>query len=236
MTVRDVISGAFRLLGVLAAGENPQADETQDALASLNDMIEAWKIERLMVFAILSQRFNLVAGKKSYTLGPGGDFAAERPVRIDQVSLIYTVDSPQPLTLPIDIINLDQYQALVTPDVTSTIPLQVYPNEDYPLRTLSFYPVPSLNLPIDLFTWKLIDGFADVNQTISLPPGYARALRFNLALELADEYGKQVPVATAAIARDAKAAIKSANSPVLLMRCDDALVTHADLFNWRTGQ
>jgi hypothetical protein len=236
VTVRDLIAGAFRLLGVLAAGENPQADETQDALASLNDMIEAWKLERLMVFAILPQRFNLVPGKKSYTLGPGGDFSAERPVRIDQVSLIYTLDSPFPLSLPIEIINLDQYQALVVPDVQSTIPQQVYPNDDYPLRTLSFYPVPTLNLAIDIFTWKLIDAFADVNQTISLPPGYARALRFNLALELADEYGKQVPVATAAIARDAKAAIKSANSPVLLMRCDDALTATGGTFDWRTGQ
>lgn len=236
MTVRDIITRAFRLLGVTAAGEQPAADEAQDALDTLNDMIDAWKLERLMVFAILPQRFNLVAGKKSYTMGPGGDFDTSRPVRIDKVQLLYTTNQPLPITLPIEILNLDQYQAIVVPDTGSTIPLQVYPDEAFPLRTLSFYPVPQLDQQIDIFTWGLIDGFPDINQTVSLPPGYARALRSNLALEIAAEYGKQVPATVAAMALDAKAGIKSNNIQPLYLGCDAALVTNSSLFNWRTGQ
>ena len=226
----------MRLLGVLAAGEQAQADEAQDALATLNDMIDAWKLERLMVYAILPQRFNLVASQKTYTMGPGGDFNTERPVRVDQVNLIYTADEPLPLTLPIDVLNLDQYQAIVVPDVTSTIPLKVYIGDNYPLRSVSFYPVPQIGYPVEIFAWKLIDGFPDINQTIDLPPGYARALRFNLALELADEYGKTPGAATVAKAAESKAGIKSANIEPLCLQCDPALVSKSGLFNWRTGE
>jgi hypothetical protein len=225
----------MRLLGVLAAGEQPAADEAQDALVTLNDMIDAWKLERLMVYAILPETFQLQAGKKSYTMGPGGDFDTARPVRIDKVNLQYTQTNPQPLSLPVHLLNLDQYQAIIVQDTSSTFPTQVYPNDDFPLRTLFFWPVPQIGFPVDVFTWKLINGFADINQTISLPPGYQRALRFNLALELAPEYGKQIPPGVAAIAEESRAVIKSNNIPRLYMRVDPALTAKSDLFNWRTG-
>lgn len=234
MTVRDLIGGALRLLGVLAAGEQAQADEAQDALSSLNDLIDSWKLERLMVFAIQPQTFNLLGSKKIYTMGPGGDFDTERPVRIDKVNLIYTQTSPLPLTLDVEILNLDQYQALVVPDTTSMIPTKVYADDNYPLRSLLFFPVPQISFPVEIFTWKQIDGFPDINQVISLPPGYQRALRFNLALELAPEYGKSIPVEVAAAALDAKAAIKSNNIQPLYMQCDPALQAPGGVYNWLT--
>lgn len=236
MTVLDVISGALRLLGVIASGENPAADEAQDALASLNDMIDSWKLERLMVYAILPQTFPLVAGQMSYTMGPGGDFDTERPTRIDKVNLIYPAGSGLPLDLPVEVINQDQYEAFIVPGTQSPIPMWVYPDSGFPLRTLFFYPVPSAANSVEIFTWGLIDGFDSVTDTVSLPPGYARALRFNLALELAAEYGKQIPVTVAAVAQEAKAKIKSFNTPVLYLQVDPALTARRTGFNYLTGE
>lgn len=42
-TARDVVTGALRLIGVLAAGETAQAAEATDGLAALNRMMHGWK-------------------------------------------------------------------------------------------------------------------------------------------------------------------------------------------------
>ena len=63
MTVRDLINGSFRLLGTLASGEQATAAEAADALASLNSLLDSWKLEALLVYAILPQTFPLVGGK-----------------------------------------------------------------------------------------------------------------------------------------------------------------------------
>lgn len=48
MTALDIIKGAMRLIGVLAAGEVPRAEDAQDALLSLNAMINDWQNEPLI--------------------------------------------------------------------------------------------------------------------------------------------------------------------------------------------
>jgi hypothetical protein len=50
-TAGDQINRALRLLGVLAEGETPSADMSNDALTALNQMIDSWNTERLSVFA-----------------------------------------------------------------------------------------------------------------------------------------------------------------------------------------
>lgn len=235
MTVRDLITGSFRLLGVLASGEQPAASEMQDAFASLNSMLDSWKLERLMVYAILPQTFTLVAGKKTYTMGPGGDFDTDWPTRIEKIQLNYNT-SGVPINLPIDILNLDQYQQFTVPNTTSTIPQWMYPDDAYPLRSLSFYPVPSIVNTVDIFTWGLINSFATIDDDIVLPPGYERAMRSNLALEIAPEYGKMPSQVVAAMAQDSKAKIKSFNIKPLYMQVDNALTSRGGCFDWRTGQ
>ena len=41
-TAGDIINGSLRLLGVLAEGETPSADTSQDALRAMNQMIDSW--------------------------------------------------------------------------------------------------------------------------------------------------------------------------------------------------
>lgn len=40
--VRDIVTRSMRLLGVLQSGENPSAEESEDGMAALNDMLNAW--------------------------------------------------------------------------------------------------------------------------------------------------------------------------------------------------
>ena len=46
-TAGDLINGSLRLLGVLAEGETPSAETSQDALVAMNQMVQSWNTERL---------------------------------------------------------------------------------------------------------------------------------------------------------------------------------------------
>jgi hypothetical protein len=232
--VRDLIKASLRKLGVLASGEEPSASEAQDALTALNAMIASWRTQSLIAYAVLPEDFAFVAGQKSYTMGPGGDWDTVRPIRVEKVQMTYTTDSPQPLNLGITMIDLDQYQNLVVPDTTSTIPQFVYVDDNFPLRRLFFYTVPQNVYPVQVFSWRSITQFPDINTTISLLDGYERALTFNLALEIAAEYGAEAVAAAGLIANqaiEAKAVIMSLNNRTGLLTCDPAIVS-SDMGGW----
>lgn len=46
-TARTVVTGALKLLGVLAAGESPSAADAQEALDELNKMAFAWEAKNV---------------------------------------------------------------------------------------------------------------------------------------------------------------------------------------------
>jgi hypothetical protein len=82
-TANEQINGALRLLGVLAEGETPSASTSQDALATLNQMIDSWNTERLSVFSTQDQVKTWLPNQISNTLGPTGTLVGQRPILID---------------------------------------------------------------------------------------------------------------------------------------------------------
>lgn len=75
-TPYDIITRAMKDIGALASGENPTADEAQDGLDMLNDMIAQWSNENMMVFYCTEIVFPCVQNQIQYTLGPGGNVSA----------------------------------------------------------------------------------------------------------------------------------------------------------------
>ena len=90
MNALQIISAAMRNTNALASGETPTSAEAQDSLSLLNQMMDSWSAERLMVFTINIQQFVLIPGQQTYTLGTGGDFNYPRPAQIDRASVIWT--------------------------------------------------------------------------------------------------------------------------------------------------
>ena len=66
----EIISRALKDIGALASGETPTADEAQDAFDMLNDLLDQWTNEDMMVFNVTEIIFPIVPGQVQYTIGP----------------------------------------------------------------------------------------------------------------------------------------------------------------------
>ena len=66
----DIISRALKDIGALEAGETPTADAAIDAFDMLNDLIDQWSNEDMMVFNVTEIIFPVIAGQTQYTIGP----------------------------------------------------------------------------------------------------------------------------------------------------------------------
>ncbi len=69
-TPLDIISRALKDIGALEAGEVPTADSAQDAFDMMNDIIDQWSNENMMVFNVTEIIFPVIAGQVQYTIGP----------------------------------------------------------------------------------------------------------------------------------------------------------------------
>ena len=66
----DIISRALKDIGALEAGEQPTPDAAQDAFEMLNDLIDQWSNEDMMVFNFQEIIFPVISGQTQYTIGP----------------------------------------------------------------------------------------------------------------------------------------------------------------------
>ena len=66
----EIISRALKDIGALEAGEIPTPDASQDALDMLNDLIDQWSNEGMMVYNVTEIVFPVIAGQTQYTIGP----------------------------------------------------------------------------------------------------------------------------------------------------------------------
>lgn len=234
MTALDLITGALRLIGVTASGESISANEAADALSALNDLLDSWSTQSLLIPNRVREVFPLVSGQQSYTIGTGGNFNTARPMRIEHALLQITSVTPA-LEIPLKLLTEDEFAGIVIKGMNSTYPLYAYAEGTFPLETLNVWPVPNQVNNIVLYSWKQLANIASLTTVFNLPPGYNRALRHHLAIELAPEFGRSVAPEVVAVADAAVADIKRMNFKPSYMTVDDALRAVPVVWNWMTG-
>lgn len=232
----DLISSSMRVIGALASGEAPTSAEATDALAVLNDMMNSWTADRLMVFTITINEFTLIAGQQVYTMGLGGDFNVVRPARIDRVSIVSLSNPAQPLELPISYYTDWDWQLTPVKVIQSSLPQAVYDDGAFPLRNISYWPIPSIAANTRIYGWTALNQFPDLVTDLTFPPGYAEALRYNLAMRLIAEmpgnYNPLMAQVAGGLAVDSLARVKSMNMPLVKAFCDDALLNRGGRYNY----
>ena len=232
-TAGDQINGALRLLGVLAEGETPSAATSQDALFALNQMIDSWGTEKLSTFTTQEQVFNWLPGLISQTLGPSGDFVGDRPVLMDDAT--YFVDTSTGISYGIKLINQQQYDGIAVKRVTSTFPQVMWINTNYPNIDMHIYPVPTKILEWHFISAAQLTQPATLATPLHFPPGYLRAFRYNLACELAPEFGVEPSATVSRIAMYSKRNLKRINNPDDIMSIPYAIVSTRQRFNIFAG-
>ena len=232
-TAGDQINRALRLLGVLAEGETPSAATSQDALTALNQMIDSWNTERLSVFNTIDQVFTWPAGEITRHLGPSGEFVGIRPVLLDDAT--YYRDPGTNVSFGIKFINQQQYDGIAVKTVTSTYPQVMWINMEYPNISMTVYPKPTRDLEWHFISVQELDQPATLVTEILFPPGYLRALTYNLAMEIAPEFGVEPSPQVQRIAMTSKRNLKRINNPDDVMSMPYAIVATRQRFNIYAG-
>lgn len=212
-TALTIITDALLDLGVLADEEVPTASQAAGALRKLNNMIDAWGLESLLLYGDQSYVLPFTAGKGVYTIGPGGDFNISRP---NVISAAYTRDSYLPPTstfdTPLMIYTDEQWQDSPLKGQTAAWPnWGIWFNYTYPLIQAYVNPIPATS-QYQLVIWTTgVLGNLTLDQVIALPAGYKRALTSNLVIDLASSYEREPSASTVQIAQTSKANIKVQN-------------------------
>lgn len=219
-TIRELISGSLRILGVVQAGQAPGAPDMEVARSALVSLLDSWAADRLLVFAVKPHYFQVAGGTAEYTIGPGANFNTERPVRIEFASFIpdaalvgdVYVPNKQHLFLKVEALNVQEFSALSMAHLESPYPLAFHSDQNSPVSTVTLYPKPTRSGVLVLYIWAPFDLDVDLDTELGFPPGYERALRFGLAVELAPEFGKILAPEVMMIAASAIGKIRRANS------------------------
>jgi len=178
MLVSEMIAAALRLCRI----RNTTEETLDEALKALNLMLKTWD-ESIVMPKI--EEFTLLTTAGSYSIGSGGDFNTVKPLRI--LSAFITNSSGE--SYMVDKMSVKEYAKL---NKTSPgRPNKLYYDSDYDfnLGMIYFNTVPSSSETLSLITHTPFTEYALTTEMIVQPTEYHKAMIYNLAVDLAPEYG-----------------------------------------------
>jgi len=109
LTATDIITESLELIGILAEGEAPSANQTTSSLRTLNNIIKLWSADT-QIYAQGEYRLDLAAGTNQYSLGTAN--VGYIPNKILNATLINAAyyDSPN-YTLTYDTLAVSTFSA-----------------------------------------------------------------------------------------------------------------------------
>jgi len=236
MSIRELIRQSMLLIAAIGQNEAPTSSEASDALSLLRGIMEAWNIEHNLTYSTVRNEHPLTVGVSTYSIGEvGALFTQPRPTVLEKAGLI--IDVTPSYELPMKVIDVTQYADIVVKTITSSYPTSVYLENAVPNSILYLWPVPSVPSRLALYSWNALAVDSVLDTVLVLPPGYKRALTYNLALEMASMYGALPSEVVIRVAMDSKASLKNVNSRAVVLDTDSALLrgSGGGRFNWRLG-
>lgn len=238
--ISDLVTSSFRLINRLAPGRTIGPSELAAGVECLNAMIDSWNADRLFIYRIAAATYTLTPNTQSYTIGPSAaTFTAARPERIERANIVDVLSNPaQPSRTPLELIDSRAWSEIAVRSVSSPLPDRLYYDRAYPNGSLSLYPYPSVANQLELFTWGLMGAVAS-GDTLSVPPGYQEALKYNLAVRMVPEVKDgQLIDSVVALAQSSLARIQGMNAPSPVLRADEGMPksNSKGSFNWLVGE
>ena len=191
MNVTKIIESALKQLGVLAAGENAEANELVDAIDVLRGLLSQWATKRLYIHKVEQITLNLNGSAK---VSPNDSDAPDYKTSISSIVERGLLNG-EPVCIVRDT-NTTQDNAEVTYSVNGEVWTFFGDGE------LSFK---ALTLPYNI----------SANDELRLPPSYERPLILALALDLSTMFGVEPTQMLLTNYRSATTLLKESNSTPL---------------------
>jgi hypothetical protein len=185
--VSDVLNYALMHIGALAPEETPNANDQALALFWANLELDQLSAKKLSPLGLATNSFALT-GAASYSYGPAETWNAPRPIKIKSAS----VTAANGVQKECKISTAEEYRAI--PDLTRTgIYVEAaFWDMGYPTGNVYVTPMAAAGNMI-LETYQAIVDFVNLTDTVTLAPGFAKALIVRLALTLCFPFGRPVP-------------------------------------------
>jgi len=196
-TANDLIKAACRQLQF-----EPDANEAADALEALNIMLNLWAIEG-GIYQVTRENWSLTASTASYTIGSSQDLDTTLPVDIIRA---FIRDSD--IDYPIDTYFGVEDYALIEQKSLETRPQALYFDRGYATGTIFLYPTPDSAYDFHLWSKKPLATYSSLSDTLTVPVMMEAAIKYNLAVELAAEFGRDIAPQTALRADQTVSALK----------------------------
>jgi len=203
VTAQTIIDGAFLLIQISA----PQTADRTAGLIVLNDMLGTWGADGLLVPYMTVENFALIASQQTYTIGSGGDFDTVRPIKIENA---YIRDSSNN-DYPVEVLMSKKEWNEISLKSTEARPERLYYDPQYPLGKIYFDFTPDAAETLYVDTWKSLTELAATSTSVDLPDMYKRALKYNLAVDLAPIYGRELMPAVISGATESRSVIANIN-------------------------
>jgi hypothetical protein len=221
MIGQDIINEALLLNGVIYAGQTPSTSAQATSLLGLNNLLDEWNGQGMAVFSVVLVTFSLASGTADYSIGTGSTFNTARPEKID--SWLVAGPAGSDGGAPVDSETFNRVRAALdnqalelglfaNPLAGSRVKVLNY-DADYPSGLIHVYPVPGVSgLSLKLWVWEQLTAIADPTLTVTLPPAYAKGVIYNLAVDLAGKFGREVSATVQRIADETRQTIASTNA------------------------
>jgi len=206
-SANTISTDALKKARIIGRDDTPTTSQLLQGYNALNDLLESWSLENMMVLYDTLESFTLVAGTGEYTYGAGGTLNSARPVTIRDECFIRSGDYDTPVKL----VHLAVYRSITNKSLNGS-PEIIAINPEYPLAKVFLFPVPSEACSLYIKASKQLTTFSDQTTAVALYPGYGRALISNLAVELCSDYGKKILPSLTYTAGQSKGVIKVHNS------------------------
>lgn len=226
-------------IGAIDPNETPSGPEMSTGLAKFNRMIDAWNADQRYVYAVNFQQYTLIPNQQPTTIGPTGNFVVnQRPVKIQEANIILNGGGYSAVRCPMAIRDADWWANKRAYAVQGTLPTDLYYEPDWPNGSLFIWIVPTVNYPIELVTWTLLNQ-GQLNSTVCLPPGYLDAIVYSLALALGPSFQRPISPDLRELCRQAVQRIVGPNTQSPTISTNDAGMPDGakqrPYFSWLSG-
>jgi hypothetical protein len=177
---KQLLKPAYRLL---MGDDEPDTDNLNNGMVVLNAMLNEWSTRRSGIYAVTKETHVLTIGTGEYSIGPGADIDTTRPIRI----LDAYIDNNNS-DYGVRIVDREWWNRRAYKELTA-IPSELYYEPTYPNGTIRLYPEPSGAYTLNLDSQKALAQYTAITNDVGLPPEYETALKFNLAIDWANELG-----------------------------------------------